>query len=179
MSELTNILNELDSMTDPLINNDIDKLIDSIISAKRIYLSGVGRSGLMIKAFANRLMQLGFTISVVGEISGPHTHHGDLIIFNSASGSSSNLISQAKIARDNKVKVAVITTNETSELAQQADLIIEIKAQSKFSQSTSIQPMGSLFEQSTLLLFDSLSLKLMKIMGINEQDMLKNHANLE
>lgn len=179
MSELAVILDELAHVPDPLASKEVSELIRLIRNAKRIYLSGAGRSGLMIRAFANRLMQLGFTISVVGEISEPHTQPGDLLIINSASGCSMQLLAQAKVAVSNGVKVVIITTDVHSPLAKVADIVIKIAAQSKVSQTTSLQPMGSLFEQMSLLLFDAISLKLMKITGIDETSMRKNHADIE
>lgn len=179
MSELTSILSELKQVPDPLMGKEVDKLVEHILNAKRIYFSGSGRSGLMVQAFANRLMQLGLTVSVVGEISEPRTRPGDLVIFNSASGNSSKLISQANIAKHNDVKIGVVTTDLFSPLAGLADIVIKIEAQSKLSKAMSFQPMGSLFEQMSLLLFDSISLKLMKIMDIDEKTMRENHADIE
>lgn len=179
MSELTSILDELAQVPDPLINEEVNELIRTIKEANRIYLSGAGRSGLMIRAFANRLMQLGFTISVVGEISEPHTRQGDLLIINSSSGNSTQLLAQANIAKNNGVKIVVVTTDIASPLAKMADIVIKIVAQSKVSKITSLQPMGSLFEQMSLLLFDAISLKLMKIVGATETTMRKNHADIE
>lgn len=54
--------------------------IKEIVKAHHIYLLGKGRSGLIISAFANRLMHLGFSVSLVGEITSPHSKSGDLLI---------------------------------------------------------------------------------------------------
>lgn len=99
------------------------------------------------------------------EVSEPHTQPGDLLIIHSASGCSMQLLAQAKVAVSNGVKVA--------------NTVIKIAAQSKVSQTASLQPMGSLFEQMSLLLFDAISLKLMKITGTNETSLRKNHADIE
>ncbi len=44
---------------------------------------------------------------------------------------------------------------------------------------TSVQPMGSLFEQSLMLVLDSLVLCLMDRIGMSAQEMFSRHANLE
>ena len=67
------ILSELTEVNNQLNTSDIYKLIDLIDISNHIYLTGAGRSGLMIRSFANRLLHLGYNISVVGEISSPHT----------------------------------------------------------------------------------------------------------
>lgn len=179
MSELTSILKELSQIPDPLTSNEVGELITQIIKSNRIYFSGAGRSGLMAQAFANRLMQLGLKVSVVGEITEPRTHPDDLLFLNSASGRSEKLLAQATVAKHNKLKIAVITTDVASPLAKLGDIVVKIDAQSKLSAIHSFQPMGSLFEQMSLLLFDSISLKLMKIMNVNEQEMRENHADIE
>ena len=105
------ILSELTEVNNQLNTSDIYKLIDLIDISNHIYLTGAGRSGLMIRSFANRLLHLGYNISVVGEISSPHTHPGDLLLISSGSGETKSLISQAEIAKQNGLKVALITTS--------------------------------------------------------------------
>ena len=108
------ILSELTEVNNQLNTSDIYKLIDLIDISNHIYLTGAGRSGLMIRSFANRLLHLGYNISVVGEISSPHTHPGDLLLISSGSGETKSLISQAEIAKQNGLKVALKNqTNET------------------------------------------------------------------
>ncbi len=43
----------------------------------------------------------------------------------------------------------------------------------------SVQPMGSLFEQSIAILLDIIVLCLMEKHGISSDDMYRNHSNLE
>lgn len=74
------ILNELSSLVDKIDEKEFNSLVDSIITAGHIFLTGAGRSGQIINAFANRLMHLGLSVSVVGEISSPHSRKNDLMI---------------------------------------------------------------------------------------------------
>lgn len=61
-----------------------------------------------------------------------------------------------------------------------SDLVLEIPVQSKLSQEkTSIQPMGSLFEQYSMILFDSLVLDMMNYKKETNDTMYARHANLE
>ena len=157
------ILSELTEVNNQLNTSDIYKLIDLIDISNHIYLTGAGRSGLMIRSFANRLLHLGYNISVVGEISSPHTHPGDLLLISSGSGETKSLISQAEIAKQNGLKVALITTSSISSLAKLADIVLLIPVQSKDTNGETIQPMGTLFEQYTLILYDSIVLNIMAV----------------
>lgn len=179
MFELNKICQEINNVATNLDEETINKICQIIINSNHIYLSGSGRSGLMAAAFANRLLQLGLNVNVIGEISTPHTHTGDLLIFNSATGKSEKLLAQAKLANKNGVKMILFTIDYDCPLAQYCELIVKIDAQSKYQNNGSIQPMGALFEQYTLLIFDSIVLRLMKKLSISESQMKANHADIE
>ena len=76
-------------------------------------------------------------------------------------------------------QILLFTTDATSPLAELADHRIVIPAPSLREAEGSLQPMGSLFEQSLLILCDSLILKLMQRSGVDAAQMLQRHANLE
>lgn len=179
MSQIEIILEELGNVPNPFDDQQVFNIISLIHQSKHIYLSGAGRSGLMIRAFANRLVQLGKSVSVVGEISAPRTQPNDLIIFSSASGQSSNLVSQAKSAQSFGLKSLLFTTAPSAPLSQYVDTVVQVQAQSKYSETVSSQPMGALYEQYSLLLFDSIVLEYMKAFDINEETMRNNHAVIE
>lgn len=75
-----NILHELENNALKIDDSQAAQFISQIRNARHIFLQGAGRSGIAIRAFANRLLHLGFSVSVVGEISSPHTQPGDLLI---------------------------------------------------------------------------------------------------
>lgn len=179
MKFFNEIIDEVLSAGNEINENEVDTLVSSILSAKHIFVAGAGRSGLMIRGFANRLLHLGYSVSVVGEISSPHTRPGDLFIIGSGSGETTSLINQANIAINNGVQIALITTNPDSSLGKMADTIVVIPAKSKKDAEQTLQPMGSQFEQTTLFLYDSLILTLMEKTGENNQTMKQRHADLE
>lgn len=179
MSNITKIINELSNIPEPLRDKERKRVIKLIHDSKHIFVSGSGRSGLMVDGFANRLLQLGLSVSVVGEITSPHTHSNDLIIFNSASGKSEKMIAQVKKANSNGVRSLLFTTDKESPLARNCEEVVTIKAQSKYTNTTSIQPMGGLFEQYSLLFFDSLILDYLDEYNMLEETMIDNHADIE
>ena len=94
------IINELNQSVKTLSDDDIIDLIQKIQQHKRIFVYGTGRSGLMLKAFAMRLMQLGLNSFVVGETTTPSVQKGDLLILASASGETESVNIMAKSARN-------------------------------------------------------------------------------
>ena len=48
-------------------------LIDAIDRSPSVFLSGAGRTGLMVRAFGMRLAQMGLRVHVVGETTGDQT----------------------------------------------------------------------------------------------------------
>ena len=177
------ILDELNGALSQVDPARVVKLIEAIESAKRIYVVGAGRSGLMVRTFAMRLMQMGLESYVIGETTTPPIGSGDLVIVGSGSGETGGPISMVRIAKSPRVKIAAVTVFADSTLGKLADLIVTIPAptpKAKRSQpATSVQPMGSLFEQSLLALLDAVILMLMERRRLTSDEMFKKHAVLE
>ncbi|MEM2817946.1 MAG: SIS domain-containing protein, partial [Archaeoglobaceae archaeon] len=58
----------------------LNSFIRFIEEAERIFVVGIGRSGLVAKAFAMRLMHLGYKAFVIGETTTPRIEAGDLLV---------------------------------------------------------------------------------------------------
>lgn len=164
-------------------DTECERLAGAIEKADRIFVAGIGRSGLMTKAFAMRLMHLGYTVHVVGETTTPNITGEDLLIIGSGSGETGSLITIAARAAALNVDTAVLTINPGSTVAQRASIVVRIPATTAkatcSSDITSIQPRGSLFEQSLLLVFEAIVLCLMERRRIEIEDVFTLHANLE
>lgn len=180
-NNLEKIIYELQTNSQMVKEEQMQKLIQLLCDSSQIFLFGKGRSGVAIQGFANRLMHLGLSAYVIGEISTPHTKPGDLLIIGSGSGETEALVSIAKKAKKSGVKLALITMNKKSTLGKMADAMIELPGDSKGTTETkkSIQPMGSLFEQTSFLLYDSIVLELMAILKQDSEEMYQRHADLE
>ncbi len=178
------IVNELAKCTSQVSGDDLARAGDMIVAAPRIFLTGAGRSGLSMRAFAMRLMHLGKTVYVVGETTTPGITSRDLLIIGSGSGQSDVLLKITERAQQQGANILLFTAETISPLSELADHLVIIPApslkpfESKRSFMSS-QPMGSLFEQSLLILCDSLLFTLMDHLGVGEQKMRANHANLE
>lgn len=179
------ILEELTRSLGGIPDRQAEEMADEILGAKRVFVAGAGRSLLMVRAFAMRLMQFGLCAYVVGETVTPAISKDDLFLIGSGSGETGALTLMAKKAKLVGAKLALITIVPDSTIGRMADRVIAIKAPSPKAkpgnQTVSIQPGGSLFEQSLLLFLDALVLRIAERRGIKDENglLMKNHANLE
>lgn len=137
-----------------------------------------------MRALGMRLMHLGKTVHVVGETTTPGIAANDLLILGSGSGRTTSLLSMSRRARSCDARILLFTTDAASPMAELADQLVLVSASSlgmndEKREHPSIQPMGTLFEQSLLILCDSLILALMRQSGVSAAQMLGRHANLE
>jgi 6-phospho-3-hexuloisomerase len=180
---LSTIAREIDTCLRNVDIEQVDAALDEIQSAPRVFLAGMGRSALAIRGFAMRLMHFGKATFVLGEIVTPGIAAGDLLIIGSGSGRTESLVANANKAKNLGARILLFTIDAQSPLAQLADQIVVIPAPSPKvvgeGKQTSVQPMGSLFEQGLLVLCDACVLRLMQESGTNAEQMFARHANLE
>ena len=160
-----------------------ERLVDTILCANKILVAGAGRSGFAAKAFAMRLMHMGLDAYVVGETVTPNLEADDLFLAASGSGETGSLVVMSRRAKQIGATLATVTTRPEGTIAGLADIVIQIPAPTPKAAMTgdfhSIQPMGSLFEQSLLLCLDAVVLRLMERRGDDSDAMFIRHANLE
>jgi 6-phospho-3-hexuloisomerase len=185
---ITKIAEEIDPES---VNRFLKILTAALANKRKILVVGAGRSGLVAKAFAMRLMHLGFDVYVVGETITPSIGEGDVLIAVSGSGSTQVVISVASAAKRVKASVVAITSFEDSPLAKISDHVVKIPGRTKIAAETDyfarqvlgiyepIAPLGTLFEDAALLFFDGVIVALMNILGLEEKDLKEKHANIE
>lgn len=180
--KLAAILNELNVAADQLAEEQLEQLTDAVRASGRIFVAGAGRSGLMMRAFAMRLMHLGLDVYVVGETVTRSLGKGDLLLIGSGSGETKSLIPMAQKARSLEAKVGALTLSPASTIGGLADILVKLPGAPKDQEddeASTIQPMGSLFEQMLLLACDAVILRLMEKKELSGKAMYGNHANLE
>lgn len=174
------VLMELNDCLSSIPEENIRMLSTQIDKNKRIFCDAAGRSRLQIEGFAMRLAQMGFQSQIVGEPTTPAIFPEDILFICSASGETPSLVGHARKAHGMGVKTVLITANAQSSLAKLSDCKIVIDASSKQKKTAaSVQPMGSLFEQSVGILLDMIVMYLMDEYQISNEDMYRNHSNLE
>ena len=174
---------ELDRTLGAIATDDVDRLVELIANARRVFVAGAGRSGLAMKAFAMRLMHLGLGAYVVGETVTPAMTADDLLLIGSGSGATASLVAMAEKARTLHARLALVTIVADSRIGRLAEVVVAIPAPSPKARAqhgrTSVQPMGSLFEQSLLIFLDVVVLRLMERHNTDSAAMFERHANLE
>ncbi|MDR1388389.1 MAG: 6-phospho-3-hexuloisomerase [Treponema sp.] len=175
------VLKELDEALSSIDETQAQNLVNAIIAADKIFTAGAGRSLLMIRGLAMRLMQLGFTSYVAGETVTPAIRADDLLIIGSGSGETGALAVMAQKAKNTGAKLALITIYPESTIGRLSDLVVRIRAATSKNDKgvKSVQPGANMFEQSLLLFCDALVIKAMEQCGIEQGLLMKNHANLE
>lgn len=174
-----------------LDDKEIDVMVEVIKNAEKIFLVGAGRSGLVSKAFAMRLVQLGLTAHVVGETTSPAITKKDLLIVVSGSGRTKHIVDMARVAKEIGSKVLTITSYPEAELGKMSDHVVTIKGRTKIDIESdymrsqlegyhaSLTPLGTLFEDTVLIFFDGIVARLMSQLGKGEGYMKERHTKLE
>ena len=190
-SAMLKIAEHIRNTIEHLNDREIDSMISAINGAERLFLIGTGRSGLVARAFAMRLVQLGLTVYVVGETTSPAISEKDLLIAVSGSGETNSVVSAAQIAKKLGVKILTVTSYPDSSLGKISDYIVTIKGRTKIDiekdhmksqlegRMTPLTPLGTLFEDTVMIFFDGVIARLMTHLGREESYMKKQHAKLE
>ncbi len=188
---LAGISNALRGLDPKHVDEMITTLINVRNNGKKVMVVGAGRSGLVGKAFAMRLMHLGFNIYVLGETITPDVGEGDLVLVISGSGSTTLPVTAAEMAEKLGAFVLAVTSQPTSPLAKTSKLVVHlpgrqiIQAEEEYhsrqlrGQHESLAPMGTMFEDACMVFLDSVIVELMNRLGATEEVMKRRHATIE
>ena len=169
----------------------IGTLVEARKKRRKVFIVGSGRSGLVGKAFALRLMHLGFNTYVAGETIIPALRKGDIVVAISGSGMTKTVVALAEAAKEIGVKVIAVTSHPDSKLGRIADQVVVIKGRTKVAEERnyeirqligeheSLAPLGTMFEVSAMIFLDSVIAELMRRLGVTEEEMRKRHAVVE
>ncbi len=175
-------LADLGRVFDRIDEAAVETAVAEIAAADRVALYGVGREGLQIKGFAMRLFHLGLKASMVGDMTTPHLGSGDLLIVSAGPGTFSTVEALMGVARRDGARTLVVTAQAEGAAARAADVVLPVPAQTMADDSgpsTSVLPMGSLYEGAQYILFEIMILKLRDRLGVTPEAMRANHTNLE
>ncbi|MFF1252277.1 6-phospho-3-hexuloisomerase [Pseudarthrobacter sp. NPDC058329] len=175
------VLDEISEVFQRVDPAEVSALVTELRLASRIFVTGAGRSGLVLKMAAMRLMHLGLTVHVVGEITAPAIRAGDLLLTASGSGTTAGVVKAAETAVAQGARVAAYTTNAGSPLAAAAAAVVLIPAARKTDHRSSLsrQYSGSLFEQVLFATTEAVFQSLWDEDAAAPEDLWQRHANLE
>ena len=169
----------------------LDTLLYTKIEEKKALILGAGRSGLVGRAFAMRLMHVGIDVYVMGETITPAIGEGDIVIIISGSGSGAMSTTAAHMAKRLGSLIFAVTSYPDSELAQISDHVIVVSGREAVAEESdyqsrqllgeheSLAPMGTLFEDACMVFLDGLIAELMVRLEVSEVSMRKKHSTIE
>ena len=172
-------ISEILAATDENYDQKLRALVDEAhASGGRIFIAGAGRSSLVSRFFAMRLMHAGYNVFIVGEIVTPSIRKGDLFLVLSGSGETETMLAFTKSAKKQGAKIALISIKASSTIGDLADVIFQTGNPELYGKVVGM-PMGTVFELSTLLLLEATISHVIHEKGIPEEEMRTRHANLE
>lgn len=149
-------------------------LVDMLPQARRTFVTGAGRSGLVGRSFGMRLMHAGLTAFIPGETITPAAGEGDLLVAISCTGQTGYTDYLTRRARQLGAKVVVITADAESPLAKEADKVVLIPVQ-----ADDIVVRAAVFEHAASLCLDAAFNVLAGRLKVDLAKFQQRHANLE
>ena len=186
------IVENINEVINLLDREAIKKMLQKILDGERIFVMGAGRSGLVAKAFAMRLMHLGFTVYVVGETTTPAVGQKDIVIAISGSGETRSIADLGKIVKDIGSTLITVTSKKESTLGRISDITMVLPSKTKNDHDAggsleknmrgdykNLPPLGTAFEITSLVFLDSVIAQLITLLGATESELKARHTNIE
>ena len=151
------------------------RVVELLARSPKIFVYGAGRSGIIGRALAMRLVQAGLSAYVIGESVTPIVQKGDLVLIFSNRGESYSSIQTANIVRREGAELIVITGRTSSKLAHAATVLVGLKVPDDPDQPR-LAPLGTVFEAASLRFGDALIAEWMRVRGETEESMRRRHA---
>src|SRR5512139_2958639 len=123
MEQMASTISKATYMLD---QNQVQAFFLEMLSARRVYVAGAGRSGFIAKAFGLRLLHLGMDVYVVGETITPAFLQTDTLVMFSGSGETHSMASICGTAKEIGGKICLITASPGSKMGRMADCIVNL-----------------------------------------------------
>ncbi|MBU5213045.1 MULTISPECIES: MurR/RpiR family transcriptional regulator [Heyndrickxia] len=119
----------LESTLQLLESQKLDKAVEAIMSANKLYFFGVGSSGLTAFDGKYRFMRLGYHVeqssdSHIMAMNAALVSKNDVVFGISTSGSTKDVVDAIAIAKENNAFIICITNHAKSPITQYADVIL-------------------------------------------------------
>ncbi len=179
-----------------LKKEQVERMINKLVEVyhkrdHKILVMGAGRSGLVGRAFAMRLLHLGYNVYVLGDTIVPRIGRDDIVVAISGSGRTKLIVTAAEAAKQVGATVIAVTSYLDSPLAEIADIVVEVPGRTKIAREEDyfarqilgihepLAPLGTLFEDTAMVFLDAVVAELMDRLGKTEEDLKAIHANIE
>ena len=158
---------------------DVARLAEFIQGHPRVFVTGMGRSGLVAESFAMRLTHVGVPVHVVGEITAPALRAGDALVALSSSGTTATTRARLDRARAVGGHTALVTGRGPAEAAEMVIRLPLAVAGERPQEYESGLVLGGAFEVAAELFTELVVLELVRRAGLSPTDLDARHANLE
>jgi len=178
------ILSEYEQVFEKMDQDSMREFINTVKSHDRIFLIGVGREGMATKAFAMRLMHMGKEIHWIWDDTTPSICPGDLVIATLGDGQIGHINYICERAKEAGGMIYVVTGSPSGTTAKHlADKVFFVPAavyRGIDDVIPSFQPMGNLFEQCLLIIFDMIIMTIVEeTPDLSFEKMSNRHRNVE
>ncbi|MFV0252048.1 MAG: SIS domain-containing protein [Beutenbergiaceae bacterium] len=178
----TRVVAELGEVFARVPQQHVEAALAALQAHQRIFVLGIGREGLASKAFAMRLTHFGKTVHWGWDDTTPAVTADDLFILPSGPANIPHLHYVAEQVKKTGATLLVATAMPTGPTAALADIVLTIPARTYGAEGDvvdTVQPMGSLFEQSLWIYWDVLYLMLVRRTDARFDDLIARHRNFE
>lgn len=153
----------------------LSEVVGLIVKAPQVFTYGAGRSSLVARAFAMRLVQLGLRAYFIGDSTTPIVKEGDLVFIVSHTGETMSAVQTVNICRRVGAAVVSITGRKPSKLTHASNITLLLGVD-RDKETAKYAPLGTVFEDAALIFLDGLVAELMDRLGQTEADMRARHA---
>ena len=179
-----------------LNRKQVSVFLSRLLRARRIYVTGAGRSGLIVRAFAMRLMHLGREVYVIGETVTPALRRGDLLVILSGSGETHTMVSYCRAAQERGGIVILITGSPDSEIGRMADHVVDLgdptgyyrkdtgsferrQMTGEYRSVAAFAPLGTMFETMALIFTDAVISAMIELKREPPEELQGRLTNME
>ncbi|KAL9225301.1 hypothetical protein vseg_001244 [Gypsophila vaccaria] len=169
-------------------------LVDQITQTKaqngHIFVYGVGREGLMLKALCMRLAHLGLSAHCVFDMTTPPIGPSDLLIASAGPGGFPTVDAICGVAQSKGAKVLLLSCQpESGSCVKYATFVAHVPARTMaddhrvveghVEESRPLLPMGSAYEGALFVLFEMVVFRLGDVLDQSPEVITARHTNLE
>jgi ribulose-phosphate 3-epimerase len=176
------IVAEIHEVLEQVSADEVERLVDNLLAARRVFIFAVGRVLLSLQCLGKRLNHLGIECQSVGAMDEKPIGSDDLLLIASGSGESKLPVEIAKIGKAKGAKLALITSASASTIKSLSDTVVHLPCPTKHEPTRgvkSVQLMSTVFDQALHVFGDALALSIQECKSLTHDEVWRRHANLE
>jgi 6-phospho-3-hexuloisomerase len=151
------------------------RIIERILSSKRIFVYGAGRSGFVARCFTMRLKHLGMPIVRMSIDPTTPPRPDDCALIISGTGGTPSSVDYANLAHAGGAHVFGLTARGDSALARTGCEVVLVPVRTG-DPAPHLAPLGTIFEEAALVYLDGVVAVLMERLAQSEEDMRRRHG---